>query len=110
MELQLLGYQVVVVRPGVVETKLLDVSTSKLDKFGETTTHYNYNAKKFKDIVNKVEAKKISPNKIAELVFKISKKKKPKYIYSINRNKGLLLLNSLPKRSQNHIIKKLISK
>ena len=110
MELQLLGYQVVVVRPGVVETKLLDVSTSKLDKFGETTTHYNYNAKKFKDIVNKVETKKISPNKIAELVFKISKKKNPKYIYNINRNKGLLLLNSLPKRSQNHIIKKLISK
>ncbi len=55
MELQLLGYQVVVVRPGAVETKLLDVSTSKLDKFGKNTTHYNYNAKKFIDIVNKVE-------------------------------------------------------
>ena len=55
MELQLLGYQVVVVRPGAVETQLLDVSTSKLDKFGKNTTHYNYNAKKFIDIVNKVE-------------------------------------------------------
>ena len=36
---------------------------------------------------------------------KVGQKKNPKYIYQINRNKLLLLLNFLPKRLQNKNIK-----
>ena len=110
MELQLLGYQVVVVRPGAVDTGLLNISTVKLDKFEESTTHYSYNVKRFKDIVNKVETKKIPPVKIAKLVNKVLKKKKAKYVYNINRNFGLRMLNLLPKRMQNWIIKLILTK
>ena len=110
MEVQVLDYKVVVVRAGAVSTGLIDVSTEKLDKFTKTTTHYEYNAKRFKDIVNKVEAKTIKPEKIAILINKILNKKNPRYAYSINRNKGLVLLNLLPQRLQNKIIKRIISK
>ena len=110
MELQLLGYQVVVIRPGAVDTNLLDISTTELNKFKDSTTHYQYNAEKFKKIVDSVENKKIPPERIANLIYKVSIKKKPKYIYKINRNKLLLLMHVLPKRLQNHIIKKLIQK
>ena len=108
MELQLLDKQVVVIRPGAVDTGLLNVSTTKLDKFCESTTNYSYNATRFKNIVDKVEAKKISPSKIAKLIAKVFKKKNPKYIYKINRNPLLRLLNIMPKRFQNWVIKKIL--
>lgn len=108
MELQLIDKQVVVIRPGAVNTSLLDVSTTRIDRFEKETELYRYNASKFKEITNKVESRKIPPSKIANLAYKISLKKKPKYIYKINRNPLLLLLNVLPKRTQNWIIKKIL--
>ena len=42
MELQLLDKQVIVIRPGAVNTSLLDVSTTKLDKFTNETELYSY--------------------------------------------------------------------
>ena len=110
MELQLLNKQVVVIRPGAVDTGLLNVSVDRLEKFCESTTHYQYNSKRFKKIVNSVEAKNIKPEKIALLVSKVIKKKNPKYVYKINRNPLLLLLNALPKRLQNRIIKNILIK
>ena len=108
MELQLLNKQVVVIRPGAVNTSLLDVSTSRIDAFSKDTELYKYNASKFKKITDKVESKKIPPSKIGDLVNKILNKKNPKYIYKINRNPLLLLLNVLPSRTQNWIIKKIL--
>ena len=110
MELQLLNKQVVVIRPGAVNTSLLDVSTQKIEKFSENTANFKYNAERFKRITNKVEARKIAPEKIANLTNKIVLKKKPKYIYKINRNPLLLLMHMLPKHMQNWLIKKILLK
>ena len=108
MELQLLNKYVVVIRPGAVSTTLLDVSTTRIERFTNETKLYKYNASRFKKITDKVESKKISPIKIANLAYKIVNKKKPRYVYKINRNPLLLLLNALPKRLQNYIIKKIL--
>ncbi|MBR0295575.1 MAG: SDR family NAD(P)-dependent oxidoreductase [Bacilli bacterium] len=108
MELQLLNKQVVVIRPGAVNTSLLDVSTSRLDEFTKNTELYKYNAEKFKSIVDSVENKKIPPEKIANLVYKILIKKKPRYVYKINRNPLLIMLNITPKKFQNWVIKKIL--
>ncbi len=108
MELQLLGISVSVLRAGAVATDMLGASTTALDKFCDETKLYKVNSKRFKNIVNGVEAKNISPTKIAEKVLKIIKSKNPKYSYSINRNKLLLLLNALPQKLQFFIIKKIL--
>ena len=105
MELQLLGIQVVVLRPGAVNTNLLGASQTEIDNFCKNTKLYKYNSKKFKEITEKVETKCIPAEKIAKLVFKILSKKKPKYVYNINRNFGLKFLSALPKRWQTGIIK-----
>lgn len=110
MELQLLGVSVSVIRAGAVDTGMIGVSTTALDKFCDTTTIYQCNAERFKKIVDSVEAKKVPPIKIAKKAFKIASKKKPKFIYTINRNKLLLLLNVLPKRMQFWIIKAILKK
>lgn len=109
MEVQLLGISVAVIRAGAVDTGLLGVSTSELDNFCDQTALYTPNADRFKKIVNDVEAKKVSPDKIAQVVCKILRAKKPKYIYNLNRNPLLLLLNILPQRMQTFAIKKVLT-
>lgn len=108
MELQLFGVPVVAVRAGAVDTNMLGASTKALDDFVNGTTHYKCNATKFKHIVDSVESKSISPNKLAELLYKISLKVSPKMTYNINRNPLLRLLNILPKKMQFGIIKKVL--
>ena len=100
MELQLLGISVSVLRAGAVDTGMLGDSTDALDRFCEATRLYSCNAARFKRIVEGVEARRISPEKLAQKVLKILKKRKPRFAYSINRNPLLILLNALPKRVQ----------
>lgn len=108
MELQLLGISVSVLRPGAVDTGMLDVSTAALDKFVSGTTLYSCNAERFKNIVDGVEARKVKPEKIAVKTAKILRARKPKQIYKINRNPLLLLLDFLPCGLQTRIIKKIL--
>ena len=108
MELQLLNISVTVLRPGAVNTGMLGVSTAELDKFCSTTQLYTCNAKRFKGIVDRVEARNVPPEKVANKALKILNKKRPKHIYKINRNPLLLLLNVLPARMQTWIIKKIL--
>ena len=105
MELQLLGISVSVLRPGAVDTGMLGVSTAALDRFCENTELYSCNAKRFKKIVDSVEARNVKPEKVGRLALKILEAKKPKQVYKINRNPLLLLLNLLPKRLATYIIK-----
>ncbi len=108
MELQLLDISVSVIRAGAVETDMLDVSTEALNNFCNETALYKFSSTKFKDIVYSVEANKVPPLTIAKKVVKIINAKNPKFIYNVNRNKLLLLLNALPKRLQCYAIKKIL--
>lgn len=105
MELQLKGIWVSVLRAGAVATNMLGVSMDALNLFCEKTELYSCNAERFKNIVERVEARCIAPAKLAEKVLRILKRKQPVFSYSINRNPLLLLLNFLPKKLQLRIIK-----
>ena len=104
MELQFLGVKVAVIRPGAVDTGLLSVSTKELDNFTKNTKIYTYNADKFKKIVDKTESKSVAPQTIAKTAFKALSVKNPKYVYNVNRNIFLRLLNLLPAKLQTKII------
>ena len=69
------------------------------------TKLYLVNAKRFKKIVDKVESRKVSPEKVAKRVCKIINRKKPPFTSNLNRNPLLLLLNLLPQKLQTKIIK-----
>lgn len=108
MEMQLKGIKVSVLRAGAVDTGMLGVSTDALDRFCKKTKLYTCNASRFKQIVDRVEARCIEPSKIAQKVLTLLKKRKPRFSYSINRNPLLLMLNVLPKRMQLWIIKQVL--
>ena len=108
MEVQLLGISVVVLRPGAVDTGMLGASIDALDRFTKNTELYSCNAKRFKHIVESVEAKSVKAEKIGRKTVKILGKKRPKLVYKVNRNPLLLLLNVLPDRLATFIIKKIL--
>lgn len=108
MELQLLGIRVSVVRPGAVKTGLLSVSARELDAFCANTRLYTYNAGKFKKIVNDVEARNVPPQAIAKTTARALAARRPKAVYSVNRNPLLLLLNVLPARWQRAVIRRIL--
>ena len=108
MELQLKGIKVSVIRAGAVSTGMLGVSTAALDRFCEKTRLYSCNAARFKRIVDGVEARNIKPEKVANKVTRILKKRSPGFAYSINRNPLLLILNALPRRIQFFAIKQVL--
>ena len=109
-ELMLLGIKVIILRPGAVDTGLLEVSTRRLDDFCDNTAHYAYNADRFKRIVARVEARKVPPEKIAQLTEKALNAAKPRLIYTINRNPLLLLMNILPVRLQDAALRQILLK
>lgn len=108
MELNLHGISVSVIRPGAVRTDMLGASTAALEDFCKRTKRYSYNADNFRRVVNSVETKNVPPEKIAETAFKAMSAKRPKYVYNINRNFLLRLLNILPKRMQVWIISRIL--
>lgn len=108
MELQLLNISVSVLRAGAVDTGMLNVSTDALDTFCEHTQLYSCNADRFKKIVDRVEARCVSPEKIAQKMLKILCTNRPKFAYSINRSPLLLMLNLLPKNLQLWIIRQVL--
>ncbi|MBQ7368818.1 MAG: SDR family NAD(P)-dependent oxidoreductase [Clostridia bacterium] len=108
MELQLLGISVSVLRAGAVETGMLGASTAALERFCEKTSLYPVNAERFRKIVGSVEAKSVPPQKIAKKAAHVLGKRAPKFVYAVNRNKLLLLLNVLPKRVQCAVIKRIL--
>ncbi len=108
MELQLLGISVSVLRPGAVKTTLLGDSTRELDEFCSSTRLYTCNAERFRRIVESVEAKNVAPERVARLAIKAISAKKPRFVYNLNRNLLLLMLNILPRRLAVFIIKKIL--
>lgn len=110
MEVNLLGIKVSVLRPGAVKTNMISASTKALDAMCAKTKLYAYNTKKFKKIVNSVESKTVTPEQMAKLVCKIITCKRPKFVYAMNANGYLKLLNALPDAWQVGIIKRILSK
>lgn len=108
MELQLRDISVSVLRAGAVQTGMLNASTDALTRFCNTTTLYSCNAERFRRIVDRVEAKCIPPEAIAERVHRILRARHPAFAYAINRNPLLRLLNGLPQRTQMWIIRRLL--
>lgn len=109
-ELNLKGKKVITIRPGSIETPLSKGSLSGTKELVENTTIYKSESKHFLNLVTKFMGKPLPPVCLAKLIYKVTLKKHPKYIYHKHRSVGLVLLNMLPKRLQCFIIKLLLKR
>ena len=109
MELQLLGHPVVVIRPGAVATDLLPASVNRLNEFCAETRLYPLTSDRFRRVVNRVESRSITPDRLAACVVRALRARRPRLVYNVNRNPLLLLLNILPARLRLYIIKRILT-
>ena len=98
MELQLLGVSVSVIRPGAVQTPLIDRSVERIESFTSRTAHYPNQAKRFLYVTNKVESKSVPPEAVAKKLNKILSAKRPRFLYPLNSSPLLRLYGILPKQ------------
>lgn len=107
-ELNLIGKKVITIRPGAFDTNLSRGSLDATKKLVDETKLYEEQSKKFLKIVQMFMGTPKPPIRLAKYVYRISLKKRPKYIYTKNRNIGLFLLSILPKKIQCFIIKTIL--
>lgn len=98
MELQLIGVTVSVIRPGAVQTPLLNRSVERIETFAANTAHYPDQAERFLSVTKSVESKSVPPEAIAKKLLQILSAKHPRFLYRLNANPLLKLYGALPKQ------------
>lgn len=98
MELQLLGVSVSVIRPGAVQTPLIDRSVERIESFAANTAHYPECAERFLYVTHKVESKCVPPEAVAKKLLRILSAKRPRFLYTLNTSPLLKLYGILPKQ------------
>ncbi len=108
-ELGLYNVDLILIRPGAINTGLLhEVASAKIP---DNDSVYREYFEKFTRMAQKEVGKTIEPSKVARLVMKALRAKKPKRIYSINKNAKISFLARFPQRWIDYLIRKsLISK
>jgi NAD(P)-dependent dehydrogenase (short-subunit alcohol dehydrogenase family) len=104
IELSLLGVKSVLIRPGAIQTQILE-DTLKF-KQSEQETLLKKEFDQFIETVPNYIDHISNPHKVAQLVLKAGIKRNPKQIYSINHNPLVTIFSNLPANLKNYIIKR----
>jgi NAD(P)-dependent dehydrogenase (short-subunit alcohol dehydrogenase family) len=108
IELSLLGVKSILIRPGAMQTKILE-DTIQFNK-SDNESQFNDEFSSFVEAVPKYIGKISSPEKVAEIVLQAGIIKKPKSIYHINHNPLVSILSSLPSGLKNRVVKRSLKK
>ncbi len=95
-ELHLKGVKMVIVRPGAIDTEMT-AAVRRIENPVENSL-YHREFEVFKSRAREFIDRKISPGKVAELIYKAASVKKPRYYYHINHSMRLALISKLPER------------
>ena len=105
-ELGLHGVKLILIRPGAMKTSLLN-EVGGLENLNENSV-YKKEFIKFTEIAQKEVGRIIEPSKVAKLVMKALTAKKPKLVYSINKNAKISFLVKFPQKWIDYLMKKTI--
>jgi NAD(P)-dependent dehydrogenase (short-subunit alcohol dehydrogenase family) len=108
LELMLLDIPVITIRPGPVDTKLLKNSVSSMEKMCKKTRLYRANAAKIRNIMDKKFGRSMSPDKLADRVYRVAISRHPRASYTVGAGLPLRLFSALPTGMQGALLKKLM--
>ena len=107
-ELNLLGIDLVLIRSGAIKTSLL--GEMKRTAVPPEKSLYKDFYIRFLDSVNKNVGKVIEPSEAAKTVGKALTASKPKYIYTINRNRTISIMSLFPQRLRDFLLRQSVKK
>lgn len=106
LELMTKGIKSILIRPGAIQTKLMEETFHLKDPENESVFKNEF--KRFKQSVSKYIGKISDPEQVAKVILKAGTAKRPKRIYNVNHNPLVTLLSHLPgKLKENLTIKSL---
>ena len=105
-ELGLFEVKLILVRPGAINTALLN-EVKQEDAIPENSV-FNREFSRFTKIAQKEVGKKVEPSKVAQLVMKALTRKRPRLVYSINKNSRISFLVKFPHRWIDYLVKKTV--
>ena len=108
LELALIDVPVITIRPGAVDTKLLNESFSSMRKMCNKTRIYKMSTEKFLQIMNKSTSKPMAPQKLAGIIYSAVVASRPWSSYTVGAGLALQLFSALPAKIQVAILKKLL--
>lgn len=103
IELSLKDVPCILIRPGAIQTKILDDTIHF--KVLESESLFDKEFRRFVKTVPKYIGKSAKPCDIASVVLKAGISKRPKPVYQMNHNPLVSVLSYLPRRIQHYIIK-----
>jgi NAD(P)-dependent dehydrogenase (short-subunit alcohol dehydrogenase family) len=103
-ELSFSGIDVVIVRPGAIRTRLIETVRGLKAEIGKWKLEKQFS--RFAEGAAKEIGKTLSPEQVAEFVFKVSEKKNPPAVYRINNMLQLRIAAMLPFRITERIVRK----
>ena len=105
-ELDLHGIKLILLRSGAIDTGLIK-GMNNLDYPAEKS-RYNIYFKKFMENAEGDVGMPAAPGSVAEVVRKALMSKRPKYVYTVNRNRTIRIFSLFPQRMQDFLIKKTV--
>lgn len=108
LELALIDIPVITIRPGAVDTRLLNDSLISMENMCKKTRLYRTNTEKFRNIMDRKFGRSMPPDKLAEIIYRTSVVTNPRASYTVGAGLGLRFFSALPARIQAKILKKLL--
>lgn len=108
LELLAKGIVSVLIRPGAIQTQILENTINYNDTENEKLFQKEFS--RFLFSVKKYIGKVAAPEEVAGLIYKAAISKKPKKVYSINHNPLVTLLSILPNRMKERFVLKSLTK
>jgi NAD(P)-dependent dehydrogenase (short-subunit alcohol dehydrogenase family) len=104
IELETKGVTSVLIRPGAIQTQILDDTVNFEDKMENSIFKETFHA--FVTSVPKFIGTISYPSEVAKIVYKAATKKRPKAVYSVNHNPLVSILSILPEKVKSTVVRK----
>ena len=106
-ELQLHGVRLIMVRPGAMDTPFVDNMKEVRNEIAES--RYASWFGKFVRMSDESVGKKSDPSEVAALIMRSLQAKRPRLVYSVNRNRKISFFSLFPERWKDRLIRKAVS-
>jgi len=106
-ELQLLGVKLVMVRPGAMETPFLEGMKDIRNEVNDS--RYREWFDRFARMSSESVGRRSGPEEVARLVMRALEAKRPRLLYSINKNRKISFFRLFPERLKDRLIRKSVS-
>lgn len=108
LELALLGYKVITVKPGAFDTQMASKTSNQAISMMSKTKLYKLSTKRFFDIINSKTGTAKDPKVLAKVFYRALTKKNPRLTYYKNAGFGLKLYSILPRKLQVFILRRIL--